>query len=342
MMPKIFLLVLVGVVYGNSMALENIKNGNVYVAGHTGLVGRALVRRLEAEGCRTIITREYDQLDLRDRLAVNRFFESERPEYVFLAAAKVGGIGANMQYPASFIYDNLAIQLNVIDAAYRYGVNKLLFLGSSCIYPRNCPQPIKEQYLMTGELEKTNEPYALAKIAGLKLCESYNRQYGTNFIACMPTNLYGSYDNFDLKNSHVLPALLRKCYEAKLEGEKRLVVWGSGKPYREFLYVDDLADACIFLMKQYEGNEIVNVGTGKEISIAALAYLVKEIVGYEGEIVFDLSKPDGTPRKLLDVNKLTELGWCAPTSLRDGIQKMLEWYERQAVFKKEVVHEELV
>ena len=342
MMPKIFLLVLVGVVYGNSMALENIKNGNVYVAGHTGLVGRALVRRLEAEGCRTIITREYDQLDLRDRLAVNRFFESERPEYVFLAAAKVGGIGANMQYPASFIYDNLAIQLNVIDAAYRYGVNKLLFLGSSCIYPRNCPQPIKEQYLMTGELEKTNEPYALAKIAGLKLCESYNRQYGTNFIACMPTNLYGSYDNFDLKNSHVLPALLRKCYEAKLEGEKRLVVWGSGKPYREFLYVDDLADACIFLMKQYEGNEIINVGTGKEISIAALACLVKEIVGYEGEIVFDLSKPDGTPRKLLDVNKLTELGWCAPTSLRDGIQKMLEWYERQAVFKKEVVHEELV
>jgi len=342
MMPKIFLLVLVGVVYGNSMALENIKNGNVYVAGHTGLVGRALVRRLEAEGCRTIITREYDQLDLRDRLAVNRFFESERPEYVFLAAAKVGGIGANMQYPASFIYDNLAIQLSVIDAAYRYGVNKLLFFGSSCIYPRNCPQPIKEQYLMTGELEKTNEPYALAKIAGLKLCESYNRQYGTNFIACMPTNLYGSYDNFDLKNSHVLPALLRKCYEAKQEGKKQVTVWGSGKPYREFLYVDDLADAGIFLMKQYEGNEIINVGTGKDISIADLACLVKEIVGYEGEIVFDVSKPDGTPRKLLDVNKLTELGWCAPTSLRDGIQKMLEWYERQAVFKKEVVHEELV
>ncbi len=342
MLPKIFLLVLVGVVYGNSMALENIKNGNVYVAGHTGLVGRALVRRLEAEGCRTIITREYDQLDLRDRLAVNRFFESERPEYVFLAAAKVGGIGANMQYPASFIYDNLAIQLSVIDAAYRYGVNKLLFFGSSCIYPRNCPQPIKEQYLMTGELEKTNEPYALAKIAGLKLCESYNRQYGTNFIACMPTNLYGSYDNFDLKNSHVLPALLRKCYEAKQEGKKQVTVWGSGKPYREFLYVDDLADAGIFLMKQYEGNEIINVGTGKDISIADLACLVKEIVGYEGEIVFDVSKPDGTPRKLLDVNKLTELGWCAPTSLRDGIQKMLEWYERQAVFKKEVVHEELV
>jgi len=342
MLPKIFLLVLVGVVYGNSMALENIKNGNVYVAGHTGLVGRALVRRLEAEGCRTIITREYDQLDLRDRLAVNRFFESERPEYVFLAAAKVGGIGANMQYPASFIYDNLAIQLSVIDAAYRYGVNKLLFFGSSCIYPRNCPQPIKEQYLMTGELEKTNEPYALAKIAGLKLCESYNRQYGTNFIACMPTNLYGSYDNFDLKNSHVLPALLRKCYEAKQEGKKQVTVWGSGKPYREFLYVDDLADAGIFLMKQYEGNEIINVGTGKDISIADLACLVKEIVGYEGEIVFDVSKPDGTPRKLLDVNKLTELGWCAPTSLRDGIQKMLEWYERQSVFKKEVVHEELV
>ncbi len=230
----------------------------------------------------------------------------------------------------------------MIDAAYRFGVKKLLFLGSSCIYPRNCPQPIKEQYLMTGELEKTNEPYALAKIAGLKLCESYNRQYGTNFIACMPTNLYGPYDNFDLKNSHVLPALLRKCYEAKLEGKKQMIVWGSGKPYREFLYVDDLADACIFLMRQYEENEIVNVGTGRDLSIADLAYLVKEIVGYEGEIIFDPSKPDGTLRKLLDVDKLTKLGWCAPTPLRDGIQKMLEWYEGQAVFKKEVVHEELV
>ena len=341
-MWKLFLLVLVAVLYGNSMAGENIKDGKVYVAGHAGLVGRALVRRLEAEGCKNIITREHQELDLRDQQAVNRFFEKERPEYVFLAAAKVGGIVANMQYPASFIYDNLVIQINVIDAAYRYGVKKLLFLGSSCIYPRDCPQPIKEEYLMTGELEKTNEPYALAKIAGLKLCESYNRQYGTNFIACMPTNLYGPYDNFDLNSSHVLPALLRKCYEAKLYGEKQITVWGSGKPYREFLYVDDLADACIFLMKQYEGNEIVNVGTGKDSTIAQLVYLIKELVGYEGAIIFDPSKPDGTPRKLLNVDRLAKLGWRAPTSLRDGIIKTVEWYAGQTIVKKEVAHAELV
>ena len=324
------------------MAVEHIKNEIVYVTGHTGLVGHALMRRLKTEGCRTVVTRNYSELDLRNQQAVNDFFEAERPAYVFLAAAKVGGIGANMRYPASFIYDNLAIQLNVIDAAYRYGVKKLLFLGSSCIYPRNCPQPIKEQYLMTGELEKTNEPYALAKIAGLKLCESYNRQYGTNFIACMPTNVYGPYDNFDLNSSHVLPALLRKCYEAKMNEERQVVLWGSGTPYREFLYVDDLADACIFLMKQYGGNEIINVGTGKECSIADLALLVKEIVGYEGKIVFDSSKPDGTPRKLLDVDRLTKLGWRAPTCLRDGIAKTFAWYEGQQVVQKEVVHEELV
>ncbi len=342
MVRKIVLLVLVGVLYGNSMACENIKDGKVYVAGHTGLVGRALVRRLKAEGCATIITREHQELDLRDQQAVNCFFEKERPEYVFLAAAKVGGIGANMEYPASFIYDNLAIQINVIHAAYRCGVKKLLFLGSSCIYPRNCPQPIKEEYLMTGELEKTNEGYALAKIAGLKLCESYNRQYGTNFIACMPTNLYGIYDNFDLNSSHVLPALLRKCFEAKRDGKKEIAVWGSGNPYREFLYVDDMADACIFLMKQYKGNEVVNVGTGKDSTIADLAYLIKEIVGYEGELIFDSSKPDGTPRKLLNVDRLTKLGWRAPTSLRDGISKTVEWYTGQMIIKKEVDHEELV
>jgi len=340
MKHKIFLL-MIAFLHGTSMAREDIQKGKIYVAGHTGLVGSALVRHLQAEGCQTIITREHHQLDLRDQQAVNHFFKTERPDYVFLAAARVGGIGANMQYPASFIYDNLAIAINVIDAAYRHGVKKLLFLGSSCIYPRNCPQPIKEEYLMTGELEKTNEPYALAKIAGLKLCESYNRQYGTNFIACMPTNLYGPYDNFDLQSSHVLPALLRKCYEAKMNGKKQMIVWGSGTPYREFLYVDDLADACIFLMKQYDGNEIINVGTGKEITIADLAYLVKEIVGYEGEIIFDFSKPDGTPRKLLNVDKLTRLGWQAPTSLRDGISHIFMWYKEQYALKKEVVHEEL-
>jgi GDP-L-fucose synthase len=323
------------------MAVEMIKSGKIYVAGHAGLVGHALVRRLKMEGCRTIITREQDQLDLRDQQAVKHFFETERPEYVFLAAAKVGGIGANMQYPASFMYDNLAIQLNVIDAAYRHGVKKLLFLGSSCIYPRTCPQPIKEEYLMTGELEKTNEPYALAKIAGLKLCESYNRQYGTNFIACMPTNLYGSHDNFDMYSSHVLPALVRKCYEAKLNGEKQITVWGSGKPYREFLYVDDLADACIFLMKQYEGHEIINVGTGKDITIMDLVHLIKDMVGYEGEILFDTSKPDGTPRKLLNVDKLTALGWRAPTALRDGIARTLDWYAGKMILKKEVTNAEL-
>ena len=342
MRQKIFMLAMVGALFGNSMAFENIKDGKVYVAGHQGLVGRALVRRLEAEGCTTIITRTFHELDLRDQQAVSRFFETERPDYVFLAAAKVGGINANMQYPASFIYDNLAIQLNVIDAAYRYGVKKLLFLGSSCIYPRNCPQPIKEEYLMIGALEATNEPYAIAKIAGLKLCESYNRQYGTNFIACMPTNLYGPYDNFDLENSHVLPALVRKCCEAKMAGSKQISVWGTGQPYREFLYVDDLADACLFLMRHYEGNDPVNVGTGEDITIAQLAQLIAEIVEYKGSIIFDATKPDGTPRKLLDIGKLSGLGWQASTSLRDGIRKMVAWCERNNLFDKRVANAELV
>lgn len=309
------------------MALENLKNGKIYVAGHTGLVGHALMRRLEREGCRAIITREYSQLDLRDQQAANRFFQEERPEYVFLAAAKVGGIGANMQYPASFIGDNLMIQTNVIDAAYRYGVKKLLFLGSSCIYPRNCPQPIREEYLLSDALEKTNEPYAIAKIAGLKMCQSYNRQYGTNFIVCMPTNLYGPHDNIELHSSHVLPALLRKCYEAKRDGLSSITVWGSGNPYREFLYIDDLADACLFLMEQYEGDEIVNVGTGKDITIADLAQLIQEVVGYTGDIIFDPSKPDGTPRKLLNVDRMSALGWRASTPLREGIAKTFAWYK---------------
>lgn len=314
------------------MAVEDIKNAKIYVAGHDGLVGRAIVRRLQKEGCSHIITRSRKELDLCDQRAVRLFFESERPEYVFLAAAKVGGIYANEKYPASFIHDNLAIELNVIDAAYRFGVKKLLFLGSSCIYPRMCQQPIKEEYLLTSELEKTNEPYAIAKIAGLTLCESYNRQYGTKFISCMPTNLYGPHDNFDLKTSHVLPALLRKFYFAKKHNEQQVVVWGTGTPYREFLYVDDLADACLFLMRSYNGPGVINVGTGKDITIAQLAQHVKEIVGYEGEIVFDSSKPDGTPRKLLNIAKLDALGWRAPTSLRDGIQAMLVWCEENNIF----------
>ena len=305
------------------------------MAGNTGLVGRAIVRRLEREGCVNIITRTQVALDLRDQHAVNTFFTIERPEYVFLAAAKVGGIGANTQYPASFIYDNLAIILNVIDAAYRSGVKKLLFLGSSCIYPRTCAQPIKEEYLLSGGLEKTNEPYAIAKIAGLKLCESYNAQYGTNFIACMPTNLYGPHDNFDLEQSHVIPALLRKFYNAKQHNEQQVVVWGTGTPYREFLHVDDLADVCLFLLQHYDDAGIINVGMGNDISIADLAYLVKELVGYEGGIIFDTSKPDGTPRKLLDVTKLASLGWKATTPLRDGIMSTLAWYKEYKLFERQ-------
>ncbi len=309
------------------------KDAKIYVAGHTGLVGSALVRQLEKEGYTHIITRSLSELDLRSQLAVELFFEQEHPDYVFLAAAKVGGIWANATYPASFIFDNLSIELNVIHAAYKVGVKKLLFLGSSCIYPRNCPQPMKEEYLLSSELEKTNEPYAIAKIAGLKLCEAYNRQYGTHFISVMPTNLYGPFDTFDLETSHVIPALLRKFIEAKQAGASKVTVWGSGTPYREFLFVDDLADACIFLMNTYSESEIVNIGTGKEISIAELATLIKEMVGYEGTIVFDASKPDGTPRKLLMVEKLQSLGWRAPTSLKKGLVQTIAWCNEQNVFK---------
>ncbi len=280
------------------------KNAKIYVAGHLGLVGSALVRRLTAQGFTNLVLRSRRELDLLDAVAVNAFFERERPEYVFLAAAKVGGIMANSQYPADFIRENLGVQVNAIDGAHRTGVRKLLFLGSSCIYPRMAPQPIREEYLLTGELEPTNEPYAIAKIAGIKLCQSYNRQYGTNYVSVMPTNLYGPGDNFDLSTSHVLPALLRRFHDAKVQGQGEVVVWGSGRPRREFLYVDDMADACIFVMQRHDGSEIVNIGCGEDVSIGELAQLIAEVVGYRGKIVFDASKPDGTPRKLLEVSRL--------------------------------------
>lgn len=303
------------------------KGAKVYVAGHQGLVGSAILRKLTSEGYSNIVTRSFQELDLRDQTAVNEFFKKEQPEYVFLAAAKVGGILANNTYPVDFLRDNLLIQTNVIDAAYRYGSRKLLFLGSSCIYPKFAPQPIKEEYLLTGELEPTNEPYAIAKIAGIKLCQAYNRQYQTNFISVMPTNLYGPGDNFDLETSHVIPALIRKFHESKIKGKDQVVVWGSGKPFREFLHVDDLADACLFLMSNYNSSEIINIGTGKDLSIAELAYLIKDIVGYDGNIIFDTSKPDGTPRKLLDVSKLFNMGWKPKISLEEGIRSTYSWYQ---------------
>ena len=311
---------------------EMQKNDRIYIAGHRGLVGSALVRALELRGFTNIIMREHSQLDLRNQQAVNNFFAQERPDYVFLAAAKVGGIKANMDAPAEFLYDNLAIELNVIHAAYTHKVKKLLFLGSSCIYPRNCPQTMKEEYLLTSELEKSNEGYAIAKIAGLKLCEFYNKQYGANFISCMPTNLYGPQDNFDLQTSHVLPALLHKCCAAKNNNKESITVWGTGNVYREFLFIDDLTEACLFLMNHYEGSELINVGTGQDITIKDLAYTIKNIIGFEGELIFDTTKPEGTPRKLLNVDKLTELGWRATTSLEEGIKKTLNWCTRKIIF----------
>ncbi|MDI6716131.1 MAG: GDP-L-fucose synthase [Actinomycetota bacterium] len=301
-------------------------NSKIYVAGHRGLVGSAIVRKLEAEGYTNLILRTSSELDLTDGPAVKAFFEAEKPEYVFLAAAKVGGIWANSHYPADFIYNNLAIQVNVIHNAYLYGVKKLLFLGSSCIYPKYAPQPMKEEYLLTGSLEPTNEPYAVAKIAGIKMCQAYNRQYGTNFISVMPTNLYGPNDNFDLENSHVLPALIRKFHEAKVKGLPSVSVWGTGSPRREFLYVDDLADACLFLMKHYDDSELINIGVGEDLTIKELALLIKEIVGFEGKIEFDASKPDGMARKLLDVSKINSLGWKAKVDLRQGIEATYRWY----------------
>lgn len=307
-------------------ALHLEKTSKIYVAGHRGLVGAAIVRRLESAGYRQLVWRNRSELDLREAQAVEHFFEAERPTHVFLAAAKVGGIGANDAYPADFIRDNLQIQINVIDAAYRYGCAKLLFLGSSCIYPKYAPQPIKEDYLLTGLLEPTNESYAIAKIAGLKMCQAYRRQYDFNVISLMPTNLYGPGDNFDLETAHVLPALIRKFHEAKQTCAQSVTVWGTGSPRREFLHVDDLADAAVFLMERYGGESFVNVGCGAEVSIAGLAELVRDVVGYEGNIVYDTSRPDGTPRKLLDVSRLTALGWTASIPLREGIRQTYEWF----------------
>ena len=302
-----------------------LKDSSIFVAGHRGLVGSAICRRLKSEGYSNIIVRTHKELDLKQQAGVENLFKRERPEYVILAAAKVGGIYANNTYPAEFIYDNLIVQCNVINAAYLSGVKKLLFLGSSCIYPKFAPQPMKEEHLLTGELEPTNEPYAVAKIAGIRMCQSYNRQYGTSFISLMPTNLYGPGDNFDPKTSHVLPALIRKFHEAKTSG-KKVVLWGTGSPMREFLHVDDMADACVFLMQSYSDSEIINVGTGKDISIRELAEIVKDTVGYSGKVQWDASKPDGTPRKLLDVGRLEALGWKARISLREGIQSTYEWF----------------
>jgi GDP-L-fucose synthase len=309
------------------------KHSKIYVAGHRGLVGSAIVRRLEKEGYDNLVYRTSSELNLTDKIQVDQFFAEEKIEYVFLAAAKVGGIVANNEYPADFIRDNLLIQTNVIDASYRNNVKKLLFLGSTCIYPKLAPQPLKEEYLLTGGLEPTNEPYAIAKIAGIKMCESYNRQYGTKYISVMPTNLYGENDNFDLHTSHVLPALIRKFHEAKENSQPFVEVWGTGTPKREFLYSDDLADACVYLMGHYEGNEIVNIGVGEDIEIGQLAHLVKETVGYKGEIKFDTSKPDGTPRKLVDVTKLNSLGWKATTSLEEGLTKAYKWFLENKVQK---------
>ena len=297
-------------------------DSKIYVAGHRGMVGSAIVRALENQGFKNLIYRTSKELDLTDQQQVQTFFENEKPEYVFLAAAKVGGIVANNTYRADFIYQNLMIQNNVINAAYENGVTKLMFLGSSCIYPPNAPQPLKEEYLLTGLLEPTNEPYAIAKIAGIKMCEAYRDQYGCNFISVMPTNLYGPNDNYDLNNSHVLPALLRKFIEAKNNGEQSVTIWGTGAPRREFLHADDLASACLYLMECYNEGVLVNIGVGEDISIIDLARLVKKITGFEGEILTDTTKPDGTPRKLMDVSKLADLGWRSSITLEEGIGKV--------------------
>jgi len=309
----------------NSFIFENHyknveKDSKIYIAGHRGMVGSAILRKLKDKGYSNFILKTSSELDLRDQQAVISFFEKEKPDYVFLAAAKVGGINANNIYRAEFLYDNLSIQNNIIHSSYLQGVKKLLFLGSSCIYPKLAPQPLKEKYILSGELEPTNEPYAIAKIAGIKLCEAYRDQYGCNFISVMPTNLYGINDNYHPENSHVLPALIRRFHEAKVNNSKEVVIWGSGKPLREFLFADDMAEACVFLMENYNEKEFVNIGTGKEISINNLAELVKAIVGYEGSIVYDSNKPDGTPRKLLDITKLTSQGWHYSTELQDGIK----------------------
>jgi GDP-L-fucose synthase len=306
------------------------KNARIYVAGHRGMVGSAIVRNLQAKGFENLILRTSSELDLRNQQAVNDFFQAEKPEYVFLSAAKVGGIQANNIYRAEFLFDNLMIESNIIHASHVNGVKKLLFLGSSCIYPKMAPQPLQEESLLTGILEPTNEPYAIAKIAGIKLCEAYRDQYGCNFISAMPTNLYGPNDNYDLNNSHVLPALIRKFHTAKEEGVSQVEVWGTGSPLREFLHVDDLADACVYLMLNYNEKMFVNVGTGTDLSIKALAVMVKDIVGFEGELVWNTDKPDGTPRKLMNVGRLHSLGWKHSIELRDGITSVYEEFKTLA------------
>lgn len=311
------------------------KTDKIYVAGHNGMVGSAIKRRLEAEGFTNIIARTSKELDLRNQQAVDDFFKKEKPNYVFLAAAKVGGIMANNTYRAEFLYDNLMIETNIIHAAHKTGVTKLLFLGSSCIYPKLAKQPLTEDALLTGLLEPTNEPYAIAKITGIKLCDAYRSQYGCNFISAMPTNLYGPFDNYNLETSHVIPALLRKFHEAKNANAAEVVIWGSGTPLREFLYVDDLADACVFLMKNFNEAGFVNVGTGIDLSIKDLALLIKKITGFEGALAFDSTKPDGTPRKLMDVSKLNNIGWKYTTALEDGLQKAYNWFvENESDFAK--------
>lgn len=300
----------------------------IYIAGHNGLVGSALCRRLKNEGYKNLIVRDRAQLDLSNESDVKDFFSDTKPEYVFIAAAVVGGIHANNTRPVEFLRDNLLIQTNIIDAAYHNNVKKLVFLGSTCIYPRDCPQPIKEEYLLSGPLEETNQWYAIAKIAGIKLCQAYRKQNAFNAISLMPTNLYGPGDNFDLNNSHVLPALLRKFHEAKINKSNEIIVWGSGKPYREFLYIDDMADATCYLMQHYNDESIINIGTGQDINISELAHLIKDIVGYTGEISFDPSKPDGTPKKISDVSKLNSLGWKSKTSLRSGIEITYDWFKK--------------
>ena len=309
------------------------KSSKIYVAGHRGLVGSAIVQNLETKGYHNIITRTHREIDLTNQQAVRNFFEREKPEYVVLAAAKVGGIHANNSMPAEFLYQNLMIQSNVIECAHQFEVKKLLFLGSTCIYPKLAPQPLQEEALLTGALEPTNEAYAIAKISGLEMCKFYKRQYGDNFISCMPTNLYGPNDNFDLNHSHVLPALLRKFHEAKRSGEETVEIWGSGTPLREFLYVDDMADACVFLLEHYDGEQHVKIGTGDEITIANLAKLIKHVVGYEGELRFNPDMPDGTPRKVTDVSKLHRLGWKHRVSLEEGIQQAYQWFVTDSLQK---------
>ncbi|MCA9770541.1 GDP-L-fucose synthase [Candidatus Dependentiae bacterium] len=307
------------------------KRAKIYIAGHRGLVGSALMRMLRKNGYTNFITATRGELDLCDQRAVNSFFEEEKPEYVFLSAAKVGGILANDTYSADFIYDNIMIAANVIHVAYRHKVKKLIFLGSSCIYPRECPQPMKEEYLLTGPLEPTNEWYAIAKISGIKLCQAYNKQHDTNFIVCMPTNLYGIGDNFHGENSHVIPALIKKFHAAKINNEEEVVVWGTGSPRREFLFVDDLADAVVFLMNNYNGSEIINIGTGIDMTIKELALSIKEVIGFQGRLVFDITKPDGTPQKLLAVDKINQLGWHAQINFFDGLTATYKWYQEYVV-----------